>query len=188
MILASNSPRRKQLLQEAGYEFKSASLQIEEDYPLDIALEEVAKYLAEKKNDAYRTLFKDEVIVTADTTVICGQMLLEKASTTKAATEMLKSLSGNMHQVISGVCVSKGSKLRSFSVTTDVHFANLSAEEIDYYISKFSPFDKAGAYGIQEWIGMIGIQKIVGSYYNVVGIPLFELYRVLKEDFGVIPR
>jgi septum formation protein len=189
MILASGSPRRRQLLAEAGYIFDTvASLPIDESYPADLLLDRVAVYLAEKKNRAYRNELNSGVIITADTTVFCEGRLLEKAADATEAFAMLQALSGRVHEVITGICVSDDKKAKSLSVVTEVHFSDLDEGEIDYYISKFQPFDKAGAYGIQEWIGMIGIKKIVGSYYNVVGLPLFELYQLLKNDFGITPQ
>ena len=164
MILASNSPRRKQLLAEAGYQFVVKSFAVDENYSSDLEVQAIAEHLAVKKNDFYRERFLDEVIISADTTVIFQNELLEKPADADQAKQMLENLSGNGHEVISGVCISDLSIKRSFSVRTEVQFKSLSELEIDYYITKYQPFDKAGAYGIQEWIGMVGIKKIVGSY------------------------
>jgi septum formation protein len=190
LLLASNSPRRKQLLEEAGYSFETGAQSIDEDYPEDIPIEKVAEFLAVKKNDVHAKLFPDYTILTADTTVILNNELLEKPSDLDHAKEMLLKLSGQVHQVISGVCVSNKAlqEKHSFSVTTEVHFKELDISEVDYYVEKFLPLDKAGAYGIQEWIGMVGIKKIEGSYYNVVGLPLLELYQLLKNTYQIIPH
>ncbi len=143
---------------------------------------EVAEYLSRKKATAGLDELKDkELLITSDTTVLLGKKILNKASNTREAKEMLKMLSGRKHKVVTGVCLSSKEKAISFSVTTKVYFKKLKEEEIDYYIEHYKPFDKAGAYGIQEWIGMIGVKKIKGSYFNVMGLPLKELYEELKK-------
>ncbi|MEQ8238509.1 MAG: Maf family nucleotide pyrophosphatase [Cyclobacteriaceae bacterium] len=186
LILGSNSPRRKEILKEAGYHFSTLSLDIDESYPDSLPKKSIALHLAELKNTAYRQSLVDEVLITADTTVIINDESLEKAQNTEQAVEMLEKLSGNFHEVITGYCISNGQKTCSNFVTTTVHFKKLSRQEIDHYIEVFKPFDKAGAYGIQEWIGMIGISKIEGSYFNVVGLPIFEISEDLKK-FGIDP-
>lgn len=187
-LLASNSPRRKQLLTEAGYIFECEAHSIDESIEQDLSVKYVAEKLAIRKNNYHRDLYPQKTIITADTTVIFQDQLLEKPSDLADAKRMLKQLSGNRHEVYSGVCVSDSHVFKSFSVKSEVYFDYLSDDEIDYYVSKYQPLDKAGAYGIQEWIGMIGIKKIVGSYYNVAGLPLHELYLVLKNDFQINPH
>lgn len=184
LILGSNSPRRKQILSDAGYHFKTMSLDIDEKYPFDLEKSKIAKYLAKIKNEAYRKGLSSEVLLTADTTVIINNESLEKANTYDEAVNMLQVLSNNIHEVITGYCISDDKKFRSNSIVTRVYFKELGPEEIHHYVEKFQPFDKAGAYGIQEWIGMIGINKIEGSYFNVVGLPIFEIAEDLKT-FGI---
>lgn len=182
IILGSQSPRRKELLANLGLEFTQRSLDADESYPKDLRSKEVAEYLSRKKAAAgLATLQKNEMLITSDTTVVLGKKILNKASNEKEAAQMLRELSAKKHKVISGVCLSTKEKAISFSVTTKVYFKKLSKEEIEYYIANYQPFDKAGAYGIQEWIGMIGVKKIKGSYYNVMGLPLKELYEELRK-------
>ncbi len=182
LILASNSPRRKQLLSELGFEFKVRTCEVDEDFPSTIPSEEVAEFLAKKKNKANREVATDnEVILTADTVVIRDKTILNKPGDRPEAYEMIKSLSGKSHQVVTGVCISGSHHETSFSVKTDVHFAELSDEEIYHYIDSAKPYDKAGAYGIQEWIGLIGVTRIEGSYSNVVGLPTREVYEALRR-------
>jgi len=180
LILGSNSPRRKQILQEAGFTFDTLTLDIDESYPINLNKSKIAEYLAKTKNSAYRESIENQVLLTADTTVILKNESLEKAKDKTHAVRMLKQLSGNVHQVITGYCISDDSHQMSNAVTTNVFFKNLSSKEIEYYVEKYKPYDKAGAYGIQEWIGMIGIYKIEGSYFNVVGLPIFEISEDLK--------
>ncbi len=180
LILASNSPRRQQLLTEAGFTFDVYTEHIDENYPSSIPTSEIAVYLARKKNDVYRNKFSDTIILTADTTVVLDNSLLEKPQDASQAFEMLSRLSGRQHEVITGVSISCQDRIDSFSVVTSVTFKSLTEEEINYYISNYKPFDKAGSYGIQEWIGMIGITKIDGSYFNVVGLPIQEVYSHLQ--------
>ncbi len=189
LILASNSPRRIQLLKQCGYQFSYGAEHTDESFPSDMDVNKVAGFLAVKKNEHHRSIYSNsEVILTADTTVIADGKLLEKASDGEEAKEMLKSLSGRQHQVVTGVCISDGKHKVDFSSTTVVTFKELTEEEIDFYIENFKPYDKAGAYGVQEWIGMIGITNLNGSYYNVVGLPMDQIYGALKEDYGVIPH
>ena len=185
LILASNSPRRKQLLSELGYEFTVRTCPVEEDFPEDMPSNEVAEYLAEKKNRANRKVAAaHEIILTADTVVIREQEILNKPQDRAEAYRMIKSLSGKPHEVITGVCISDSEEFKSFSVKTTVHFAVLSDEEIYHYTDTAKPFDKAGAYGIQEWIGLIGVTHIEGSYANVVGLPTREVYQALKSIYS----
>ena len=182
-MLASASPRRKELLAMLGLEFDLCSgKDVDESYPEDIETDEIAKFLAQKKADAYvKELASDEIVITADTIVVNDGRVLGKPADEIEAKTMLKSLSGHKHRVITGVAVTSKQKQVSFSVGTDVEFATLDADEIDEYVSVFKPLDKAGAYGIQEWIGCIGVKNINGSYYNVMGLPLHRLYTELKR-------
>ncbi|MEO9868839.1 Maf family nucleotide pyrophosphatase [Ekhidna sp.] len=182
-ILASKSPRRKQLLSEAGFSFKVKTIDFEEVFPADLSVEKVAEYLAVEKNKAHRSQFGDELIVTADTVVIFSGQILGKPKDLNEAKKVLEILSGKIHSVISGVCISNKDKTVSFSSTTEVKFHELAVDEIDHYVSSWPPTDKAGSYGIQEWIGLIGVEWIKGSFYNVVGLPVDTLYRVLQKEF-----
>lgn len=187
LILASQSPRRRELLQQAGYKFSTIKLNTDESYPGNIPVDQVGEYLARKKAlDLQKLLNKDEVGITADTTVIAGNKLLEKADSLRQAKQFLQELSGQSHLVITGVCVSDLEKSESFSSITRVYFKSLEEKMIDHYLQKYQPLDKAGAYGIQEWIGLVGIHKIEGSYPNVVGLPVSMLYDVLKK-FNIYP-
>ncbi len=181
LLLASHSPRRRELLGMLGVDFDIAEIiEVEESYPADLPVESVAQYLSEKKGEAYTNAIKpDDVIITADTVVIVGDEIIGKPSSEEKAREMLTKLSGKSHKVITGVTISTATGRCSFSATTKVTFDNLSEEEINYYIEKYRPYDKAGAYGIQEWIGAVGIEGIEGSYYNVMGLPVHQLYKHL---------
>jgi septum formation protein len=182
LILGSQSPRRKALLEQLGFEFKQISLNADETFPADLPPKEVAEFLSRKKAAAGIDMLEaDELLITSDTTVVLGRTILNKAADAKEARGMLERLSGKKHEVISGVCLSSKEKAISFSVSTAVYFKNLSNVEIDYYVEKFQPFDKAGAYGIQEWIGMIGVERIEGSFYNVMGLPVKEVFEELQN-------
>lgn len=182
LILASNSPRRKELLAGLGLPFEVRVLQdIDESYPDNLPVSEVALYIAGKKADAYRTIVNDdELIITADTVVIVGDEILGKPVDEADAERMLRQLSGRIHQVTTGVCLLTASQERRFAVTTDVTFKELSDEEIRYYVTTYKPFDKAGAYGIQEWIGYVGVTCLHGSYYNVMGLPVQRIYETIR--------
>lgn len=181
LILASKSPRRQQLLTNLGVEFSIKTKEVPEDYPATLPKTVIAKYLAEKKAKAFQPeLTKNEVVLTADTTVILDNELLEKPQHGLEARGMLQALSGRKHQVMTGVCLASSDRLTSFDDTTFVTFRELTASEIDHYIDQFQPFDKAGAYGIQEWIGMIGIEKIEGNYFTVMGLPTHLVYAHLQ--------
>jgi len=187
LLLASASPRRRQLLGELGVEVHRApAVDVDESYPTTLAPEDVAVYISRKKADAYMSLLHaDEILVTADTVVLCGGCVLGKPADEDAARRMLAELSGHTHKVVTGVTlVSGGDRTESFGEITEVDFAPLSSEEIDYYVRTYHPLDKAGAYGIQEWIGYIGISGIRGDYYNVMGLPLHALYRHLRLMAG----
>lgn len=187
LILGSGSPRRIELLRDAGFTFKVERVDFDEIFPEDILPDDVAKFLAIGKNKAYRESHKDAVIITADTVVISNGEILGKPKDEKDAINMLSSLSGTFHKVVTGVCVSSTEYVHSFSVHTKVKVKPLSIKEINHYIAQFQPFDKAGAYGIQEWFGLIAIESIEGSYYNVVGLPIHEVYQVLTEEFDISP-
>ena len=162
---------------------------VEEDYPADLPKKEIGIYLAKKKNAANRAAAADdEVVLTSDTTVIVGDESLEKAANEDEAMEMLRKINGVWHDVISGVCISSAEKTIAFDVTTKVKLFELSEAEMNHYVQVHKPFDKAGAYGIQDWFGLIGIEEIRGSFYNVVGLPIAEVYRCLASEFGIRPE
>ncbi|HPJ60727.1 MAG TPA: Maf family nucleotide pyrophosphatase [Bacteroidales bacterium] len=182
IILASRSPRRQQLLRELGLEFKVCEKEYDESYPEGLMGEEIALYLARSKADHFRDdLHPGDMVITADTIVCCNGKLLEKPSDRQDALRMLRLISGNTHEVITGVNILTLSKETTFTDTTKVTFENLSDEEIIYYIDRFRPYDKAGGYGIQEWIGIAGCSRLEGSYFNVVGLPAQRLYKELKN-------
>ena len=185
LILASNSPRRKELLAGLGVPFEVRVLQdIDEHYPENLPVNEVARYIAKEKADAYRRIVAaDELIITADTVVIVGDEILGKPMDEADAVRMLRLLSGRTHQVTTGFCLLTAEKERCFDVTTDVTFKTLTDEEIHYYVNRYRPFDKAGAYGIQEWIGYIGVTGLNGSYYNVMGLPVQRIYQELTKHY-----
>lgn len=186
IILASNSPRRKELLAGIDIPFEVRVLQdIDESYPADLPTKEIAGYISRKKADAYRqTMAADELVITADTIVVLGQEVMGKPKDAAEAHRMLRDLSGKTHQVITGVTLTTLTQQKSFSVETDVTFKQLSDEEIDYYVTHYRPFDKAGAYGIQEWIGHIGVTALHGSYFNVMGLPVQRIYEALGTFIG----
>ncbi len=179
LILASNSPRRHQLMKGAGFTFEVYTKPVDEDYPPHLPADTIAQYLSEKKNKVYHGDRPDHLILTADTTVILNGELLEKPMDLEEATDMLQKLSGRMHEVVTGVSIGINGSTSSFHSTTKVHFRELSSQEIQYYVEEFKPLDKAGAYGIQEWIGQVGIISIEGSYFNVVGLPIDKVYSSL---------
>ena len=183
IILASNSPRRRQLLAGLDLDFEVRVLpDIKEDYPESLATPDIPVYIASEKAAAYRDLMTDrDLIITADTVVVLGDEVLGKPVDLDDARRMLRALSGNIHQVITGVCLMTRERLRSFAVTTDVTFKELTDAEIDYYVRKYQPLDKAGAYGIQEWIGYIGVTSLHGSYFNVMGLPVQRIYNELRQ-------
>ena len=182
IILASQSPRRKELLEGLNIDFATMSMDVDETYPYDMPAVDVAEYLANKKAVAYAPeLTEDNIIITADTVVIVEGTILEKPKNEQEAADMLSQLSGKSHEVITGVCVKSVEKTKSFSVTTIVHFKKLSIEEIFHYVHHYKPFDKAGSYGIQEWIGYVGVSKIEGSYFNVMGLPIHKVYQQLNS-------
>ena len=182
IILASNSPRRKELLAGIDVPFEVRVMEgIDESYPDTLPIQDIAEYIAKKKATAYReTMASDELVITADTIVVLGSKVMGKPHDANEASSMLRQLSGQTHQVITGVTLTTKERQMSFSVETDVTFKNLSDEEIDYYVTHYRPFDKAGAYGIQEWIGHIGVTGMSGSYFNVMGLPVQRIYEALK--------
>jgi septum formation protein len=188
IILASGSPRRQYLLKELGLRFEIIPPDITEDYPGGFSPAEVARYLAEKKADSFDPSRLDEttVILSADTLVIFNGEILGKPSGHREAMQMLKKLSGNRHEVITGVCLRSLQKKTVFHVESAVYFKPLSDAEISYYIQHFRPFDKAGGYGVQEWIGYIGISKIEGSFFNIMGLPVKEVYEALLENYSYL--
>lgn len=185
IILSSNSPRRKELLSGLDLDFEVRVIPgIDESYPSDMPVAEIAEHIASKKADAYKAVMKDnDLVLTADTVVILGNKVLGKPASLADAKDMLRMLSGQTHHVITGVCLTTTEKRRCFSVVTDVSFKELSDAEIDYYIDRYKPLDKAGAYGIQEWIGHIGVTSIKGSYFNVMGLPVQRIYTELQNCF-----
>jgi septum formation protein len=182
IILGSGSPRRKQLLSELGFQLEIVALDIDESYPNNLASPEVASFVATKKMDALKKLKADtDLLLTADTTVVFSNQILGKPFDEKNAKEMLELLSGEKHIVNTGVMISFNGNSETLSCYTEVEFNQLSLEQIDYYISNFNPFDKAGSYGIQDWFGLIGIKSINGSYTNVVGLPTDETYKAIQR-------
>ncbi len=181
ILLASLSPRRRELLAGLGLTFRSVAIpDVDESYPDTLQDEDIPKHIARNKADAYRPLMQpDTLLITADTVVLLNGKVYGKPADEAEAKQMLSELSGKTHQVITGVCLRTIQKEVCFAVTTDVRFATLSACEIEYYVSHYRPLDKAGAYGVQEWIGYIGVEHISGSYYNVMGLPVQRLYREL---------
>jgi len=182
IILASNSPRRKELLAGLDLDFEVRIIKdIDESYPHDLPTKQIAEYISKKKAAAYlATMAQDELVITADTIVVLGREVLGKPKDAADACRMLHELSGKTHQVITGVTLTTRDKQVSFSVETDVTFKVFTEEEIDYYVKRYQPMDKAGAYGIQEWIGYIGVTALNGSYFNVMGLPVQRIYEALK--------
>lgn len=181
LILASSSPRRQYLMKEAGFEFVIEKPDVDESFPADMPVDQVARYLASKKAEYFRLKIRDEIVVTADTVVILFNKILNKPQDRKEAIEMLSSLSGRTHLVMTGVCIVSKEKEESFDDTTEVTFQALTREEIEFYVDHYKPYDKAGAYGAQDWIGMVAIQRISGSYFNVMGLPIHKVYEHLKH-------
>lgn len=182
LILASKSPRRQQLLRDLGFDFEVRTMDVNEDHDLSLNGEEIAAHLAEKKALAFESdLADDEIVLTSDTVVWCNGESLAKAENEAHAREMLQKLSGTSHDVITGVCLLSKKHKEVFTDTTKVYIRKLTDEEIDYYISHYRPFDKAGAYGIQEWIGMWAIEKIEGSFFTVMGLPTHLTHPYLQK-------
>ena len=182
IILASKSPRRQELLRGMGVNFEILTKETPEEYPADLPLDEVPKYLSLQKSLAFtdEELSNDYLLITSDTVVICEGEILGKPKDREDAARMLRLLSGKTHHVVTGVTVRSAERTESFAVRSNVTFAQLDEEEINYYIEHCKPYDKAGAYGIQEWIGYVGISGLEGSFYNVMGLPTRRLYQTLK--------
>ena len=183
VVLASNSPRRKELLGGLGINFEVRTLKdIDESYPDTLKGEEIPMFISGKKAEAYRqTMADDELIITADTIVYDKGQVLGKPKSREEAIRMLQQLSGHAHEVITGVSIVTKKKTTQFASTSKVFFSSLTDEEITYYVDSYQPFDKAGAYGIQEWIGFVGVTRLEGSYFNVMGLPIQRLYTDLKN-------
>ena len=189
LILGSKSPRRQSLLKELGFEFETHEVEVDESFPEKLKREEIPMYLAGKKCEEFGNLPEGSILITSDTIVWLNEEAINKPSGREEAITMLKKLSGRMHEVITAICLKSTTSTNMFFVVTDVHFKRLTEEEIVYYVDNYKPFDKAGAYAIQEWIGYIGIEKINGSFYNVMGLPMKELYERLwafsEKEAGV---
>ncbi|MDZ4666209.1 MAG: Maf family nucleotide pyrophosphatase [Bacteroidota bacterium] len=180
LILGSASPRRQELLKSLGFEFETKPINANEDFSSDLKAHEIPLYLAEKKANAYpHQLKENELLITSDTIVWCDAKVLNKPADFAEGKKMLESLSGKMHEVFTAVCLKSANKQIAFYDTSKVYFKKLKTEEIDYYLTNYSPYDKAGGYGVQDWIGYIGIDKIEGSFYNVMGLPVKGLYEEL---------
>lgn len=183
LVLASGSPRRKELLAGLDIPFEVRVIpNVQENYPNQLPAVEVPEYIAVEKAEAYRNAIGDkELVLTADTVVVCEGQVLGKPKSAEQAADMLRLLSGKTHLVVTGVCLTTKNRQRHYSVKTEVTFKSLTEEEISYYIIHYHPFDKAGAYGIQEWIGYIGCTGLKGSYYNVMGLPVQSIYKELQN-------
>jgi septum formation protein len=183
LILASSSPRRQQLMRNAGFEFTVKVKDTNEDFSKTMPAKEVPAYLARKKAEAFRQELDNEIVLTADTIVVIENEILNKPKDALEASEMLRKLSGRQHQVITGVCLMTQENIETFIDTTEVFFRELTDFEIDYYIKTCRPFDKAGAYGVQDFIGMVGIPRMEGSYFTVMGLPVHKVYEALSKYF-----
>jgi len=189
IILASRSPRRQQLLRELGIHFKVVIKDWKEDYPAGLKGADIALYVAAEKAGTFRSeINKNEILITADTIVWCNGRVLDKPTSSEDAKRIIRQISGNTHEVITGVCLLSTTGQKSFCSVTKVTFSDLSNEEIDYYVDNFKPYDKAGAYGIQEWIGIAACSRIEGSYFNVMGLPVEQVYNELKEFIVNLPE
>ena len=182
LLLASKSPRRQYLLKELGLDFEVRTKEVDESFPDNLKAQEIPLYLCEKKANAFDEELKDNtIVITADTIVWINGQVLNKPENFDDAVRMLKLLSGKMHEVYTGVCLKSKHKTKSFYALTKVYFKTLTQQEIEFYIKNYNPYDKAGAYGAQEWIGYIAIEKIEGTYFNVMGLPIRELYEELLK-------
>lgn len=182
LILASKSPRRQYLLKELGLNFEVHTKEVDESFPDNLKAEQIPLYLCQKKADAFDAeLSNDTIVITADTIVWIDNQVLNKPENYADAVRMLSLLSGKKHEVYTGVCLKSKHKTKAFYAKTEVYFKLLSPAEIDYYVTNYNPYDKAGAYGAQEWIGYIAVDKIVGTYFNVMGLPVRELYEELQN-------
>jgi septum formation protein len=181
IILASSSPRRQYIMKEAGFNFTIEKPDVNEDFPDSMPVEEVAEFLARKKAEYFRDRITTEIVITADTTVVLQSHILNKPSDRNEAIAMLRMLSGKVHVVITGVCLLSREKELSFQDRTLVTFKKLTDSEIAFYVDNYKPYDKAGAYGAQDWIGMIAVTKVEGSYFNVMGLPVHRVYELLES-------
>ncbi len=182
LILASASPRRQELIKGLDIPFETRVVEVEENYPPDLSNTEIPEYLARLKASAYKNnLLPDEVVVTSDTIVLFNNELLTKPKDKVQAIKMLRKLSGQMHKVFTSICVTSLTKQVCITDKSKVYFKKLDEDEINYYVENYNPYDKAGGYGIQDWLGFIAIEKIEGSYYNIMGLPTHRLYETLKQ-------
>jgi septum formation protein len=183
ILLASQSPRRKELLEKAGFtQLEVQPVAVEETFPKDMPAAEVAEFLAIKKAEAaFHLLRKGQILLTADSVVILGDVIFGKPENEEDAARILRQLSGNLHQVITGVCLRTLQQTRHFSGVSNVYFEELTEQEIQFYIQKYQPFDKAGAYAIQEWIGLNKVRRIEGTYSNIMGLPTEQVYREIQQ-------
>ncbi len=186
IILASKSPRRSFLMREAGFEFEVRTREIDESFPSEMPVDEVAEFIANKKADGVMDFIEnDKIIITSDTVVILNNKIYGKPKDKADAVRMLREISGTMHRVITGVCIRSRAHQISFSDIADVYINDMTDEEIEYYIERCEPFDKAGSYGIQEWLGYVKVARIDGSYATVMGLPVHRVYEVLRGEFGI---
>ena len=181
ILLGSNSPRRKELLQSLGFDFEVVSIDCDEVFPENLSVENIAGYLSELKADAYRNLEKNEILLTSDTIVTFEGKVLGKPKNREEAVEMLSHLSGKTHQVYTGISFKTSENIITKTDVAEVEFSKISNDEIDFYIKNYQPFDKAGSYGIQEWLGMAKISRINGSFYTIMGLPTHLVYKTFKE-------
>ena len=183
IVLGSKSPRRKQLLESAGFNIRVLAKEVDESYPEDMNLSEVAEYLAIKKAKAFHNddVLGDEILVTADSVVIKENVFFGKPDDRAHAIDMLTQLQGAVHQVYTGVCIRKGNEMKSFSEKADVKFANMNQDEICYYVDAYQPFDKAGSYGVQDWIGLCKVEWMNGTFANIMGLPVHRIYQEIME-------
>ena len=181
ILLGSNSPRRKELLKDLGFDFSVVKIDCEENYPQNLPVSEIAGYLSELKSSAYENLKEDEILLTADTIVFLNEIVLGKPENEAQARQMLEKLSGKVHQVFTGITVRTLVKTITQTDVAQVELEKISSEEIDFYIRNYEPFDKAGSYGIQEWLGMANIRRISGSFFTIMGLPTHLVYNLLKN-------
>jgi septum formation protein len=185
IILASGSPRRQEILAQAGFKFEIIVRPTTEHFSENELLEKVPEILAKEKAEQFAEIGEDTIVISADTVVIANRTILNKPQNRQEAIEMLTLLQNNTHKVVTGVCIKNGDNYDVFSDTTEVRFSPISNAEIEYYVDAYKPFDKAGAYGVQEFIGMIGIDKIEGSFYTVMGLPIHKVYQKLKPFISI---
>jgi septum formation protein len=180
LLLASKSPRRHQLLRDAGFDFEYIDIDADEDYPANLPPQEICEFLAQHKSLHHHQPIQEKILVTADTIVYINNQVLNKPANAKEAAEMLNALSNQTHTVYTGVCLRNDFNTHTFHDKTEVTFHPLSAAEIQHYIENFAPFDKAGSYGVQDWMGYVGVKGIQGCFYNVMGFPVAKFYRELS--------